>query len=149
MRHQRLAVLLAAGLFIGPVLADRKKTHVPCETTPPPAVAAAPALADKPCPTGLTLPSPHYLEGHPPRYFPEEPAFPPNDRSYKECPSCTAGRCERTMVKTYSVADLVVPPPPAGGATSTEKPKTLERELIHKILAQVEPKTWSAAGGDG
>src|SRR5262249_33040310 len=25
---------------------------------------------------GMTLPSPHYLEGHPPQYFPEEPAFP-------------------------------------------------------------------------
>jgi hypothetical protein len=25
---------------------------------------------------GMTLPSPHYLEGHPPQYFPEEPQFP-------------------------------------------------------------------------
>jgi len=25
---------------------------------------------------GMTLPSPHYLEGHPPQYFPEEPPFP-------------------------------------------------------------------------
>jgi hypothetical protein len=25
---------------------------------------------------GMTLPSPHYLEGHPPQYFPREPEFP-------------------------------------------------------------------------
>jgi hypothetical protein len=25
---------------------------------------------------GMTLPSPHYLEGHNPQYFPEEPQFP-------------------------------------------------------------------------
>jgi hypothetical protein len=25
---------------------------------------------------GMTLPSPHYLEGHPPQYFPQEPQFP-------------------------------------------------------------------------
>ena len=25
---------------------------------------------------GMTLPSPHYLEGHPPQYFPLEPEFP-------------------------------------------------------------------------
>lgn len=34
---------------------------------------------------GMTLPSPHYLEGHPPQYFPEEPAFPlPRELSYQE-----------------------------------------------------------------
>jgi hypothetical protein len=34
---------------------------------------------------GMTLPSPHYLEGHPPQYFPEEPQFPlPRELSYQE-----------------------------------------------------------------
>jgi hypothetical protein len=34
---------------------------------------------------GMTLPSPHYLEGHPPQYFPEEPAFPlPRELAYQE-----------------------------------------------------------------
>jgi len=34
---------------------------------------------------GMTLPSPHYLEGHPPQYFPEEPQFPlTRELSYQE-----------------------------------------------------------------
>lgn len=34
---------------------------------------------------GMTLPSPHYLEGHHPQYFPEEPAFPlPRELAYQE-----------------------------------------------------------------
>jgi hypothetical protein len=147
MCHHRLAVLFVAGLFIGPVLADRKKNG-PCEVTPP-APAAAPAPADKPCPAGNTLPSPHYLEGHPPRYFPEQPTLPPNECSYKECPSCATARFERPVMKTYSVADLVVPVPPVGAAAPAEKPKTLECELIQKITANVEPKSWSGAGGLG
>jgi hypothetical protein len=70
MRYQRLAVLAAAVLFIGPVLADRQKAHAPCETTPPP-VVVAPAPADRPCPGGVTLPSPSYLQ-HPPQYLTDE-----------------------------------------------------------------------------
>jgi hypothetical protein len=34
---------------------------------------------------GMTLPSAHYLEGHPPQYFPEEPNFPLiRELSYQE-----------------------------------------------------------------
>jgi len=34
---------------------------------------------------GMTLPSGHYLEGHPPQYFPEEPDFPlTRELSYQE-----------------------------------------------------------------
>jgi hypothetical protein len=34
---------------------------------------------------GMTLPSPHYLDGHPPQYFPQEPDFPlPRELSYQE-----------------------------------------------------------------
>ncbi len=34
---------------------------------------------------GMTLPSGHYLEGHPPQYFPEEPDFPlTKELSYQE-----------------------------------------------------------------
>jgi hypothetical protein len=33
---------------------------------------------------GMTLPSGHYLEHHPPQYFPEEPAFPlPKELGYQ------------------------------------------------------------------
>lgn len=33
----------------------------------------------------MTLPSPHYLEQHPPQYFPEEPDFPlTKELSYQE-----------------------------------------------------------------
>ena len=34
---------------------------------------------------GMTLPSPHYLEQHPPQYFPQEPDFPlPREQGYQE-----------------------------------------------------------------
>lgn len=34
---------------------------------------------------GMTLPSGHYLEGHPPQYFPEEPEFPlVREQAYQE-----------------------------------------------------------------
>jgi type II/III secretion system protein len=140
MRLQRLAVLAAAVLFIGPVLADRQKTTDAAETTPPPvAVAQAPVPCDAHCPQGLTLPSPHYIQ-HPPQYFPES--------APKDCATCAARPSERSVVKTYAVADLVVPLPPAG-TQPTDKPKTLERELIQKITTTVEPKTWATAGGPG
>src|SRR5262245_56591745 len=112
MRHQRLAVLVVAGLFIGPVLADRKKAG-PCEVTPP---ASAPAPADKPCPPGLTLPSPNYLQ-QPPQYCPDPAAR--LQQLLNESEALRQSRLNGAIgaqlpLKTYSVADLVVPIPPAG-----------------------------------
>jgi Bacterial type II and III secretion system protein len=164
MRRQRLAVLLVAGLFIGPVLADRKKAS-PCEVTPP-AIAAAPAPADKPCPAGLTLPSPQYLNNAE-QYCPDpttrmqqllnesEDLKQAREEFHRfwmnnQPSTLTYERySERPIVKTYAVADLVVPIPPAGSPPPAEKPKTLEYELIRKITANVEPRSWSAAGGPG
>src|SRR5262245_3228147 len=224
MRHQRLAVLLVAGLFIGPVLADRKKAG-PCETCSTPA-APAQAPADKPCPASITLPSPHYLKNaeqlcpdqahaaatqmgivdviqwakegrgddviiHQMRTTGSTYQLSSEDvrllssngvtdrvilemqnRRPDACPSRRldpAARLQQLLnesealrqsrlngaigaqlpLKTYSVADLVVPIPPAGSPPTAEKPKTLECELIRKITANVEPQSWSAAGGCG
>src|SRR5437763_722113 len=57
-------------------------------------------------------------------------------------------RDRASVMKAYHVADLVIPPPPIG-APATDKPKTTELELIRKITATVEPKSWTAAGGPG
>ena len=51
------------------------------------------------------------------------------------------------MVRSYAVADLVIPVPPAGAAP-TDRPTTQERDLIKKLTAVVEPKSWKATGGN-
>jgi hypothetical protein len=139
MRLRSLAVLAAAGLFVAATLAQ----HLTPPTAPaaaPPRTVTSPKPCDAACPAKVTLPSPQYLESHPTRYFPEKPAFPPSEHSYRE-----------PIVKAYAVADLVVPPPPVGGCcpSATDKPNTCERELINRITTNVEPKSWSAAGGSG
>jgi hypothetical protein len=147
MTIRLLAALAAGALFVGPAVAEEKKKlpNAP-ETGPAPTIVAPPVIPPaKRLASGMTLPSPHYLEGHPPQYFPEEPRFPyPNELSYQE-PACPVGKL---TVKVYSVADLVVPPPPVGEA-SKDKAKTLEAELIKRITKSVEPKSWSGAGGKG
>jgi hypothetical protein len=58
---------------------------------------------------GMTLPSPHYLEGHPPQYFPEEPQFPlTRELAYQEE---TSG-----LLKPMDKARNVQPVPAVGGA---------------------------------
>ena len=47
---------------------------------------------------GMTLPSPHYLEGHFPQYFPEEPAFP----------------LPKELASQEAAAGLLKPAPPRG-----------------------------------
>jgi hypothetical protein len=128
------AALAALGLFLGAALADKKKLDFAPETGPEPRPVVAPPA--------MTLPSPHYLEGYPPQYFPAEPA--PRDAA--RCPNATCD-CAPVM-KAYHVADLVIPPPPVG-APANDKPRTTELELIRKITATVEPKSWAAAGGPG
>src|SRR5262249_52977967 len=139
-----LAVLAAAGLFIGLALAQ--------QPTPPTAPAAAPPRAvnspkpcDASCPPSTTLPSPRYLQSSELRQAREEM------HKYWLSNQSSIATCERTIVKTYAVADLVVPPAPVGRccASATDKPTTCERELIKKIMTTVEPKSWSSAGGSG
>ncbi|HEX3146777.1 MAG TPA: BON domain-containing protein [Gemmataceae bacterium] len=119
-----------------PVVATpaREVQHLPATDSAPRAVAPSAAM---------TLPSPHYLEQRSPQYFPQEPDFPPApDLSYKE----EAAPLHRLVLKTYAVADLVVPLPVVG-APQAVAPKTLEAELIRNITTAVEPKCWSVAGG--
>jgi hypothetical protein len=59
---------------------------------------------------GMTLPSPHYLEGHPPQYFPEEAAGLLNPR-------------DRAGVRNPPPVPGVAPPPPVGGAPIGAPPK--------------------------
>ena len=138
------AALAAFGLVIAASAGEKKKLDYAPETGP------EPRQVTPPC--GVTLPSPHYLDGNPPQYFPHEPHLPPNDLSDKEpaaCPSCTAARpAERQVLKSYAVADLVIAPPMAGGPPAG-MPKTLEADLVKRLTAVVEPKSWACAGGKG
>lgn len=63
----------------------------------------------------------------------------------KAAPTTEAGKA---IIKTYSVADLVIPAPEIGVAPSVLPPKTFEAELIKTITQGVEPKSWSSAGGE-
>lgn len=145
MRFRLLLTLAAAGLLAFPTFADRKKLSTAPETAPPPAADVLQAGHQAP---GITLPSPSNL-GQPPQYCPQEPAFPlPRELSYQEeagglvKPKQTASQ----VTKVFMVADLVVPPPPVG-VSPTEKPKTLEADLIRKVTAAVEPGSWGKGKG--
>src|SRR5262245_369195 len=171
MRLRSLAMLAAAGLFVAPALAQQPTPPSapvappravappkPCDVAYPgdipvlsPRTVAPPKPCDAVCPA-MTLPSPRYLE-HPPEYSPEASdvrrARDEFHRHWINNPSL-APIYERTVVKTYAVADLVVPPPPVGCCVfATDTVKTCERELIKKITTAIEPKSWSCAGGTG
>lgn len=135
------AALAAFGLVAAATAGDKKKLDFAPETGPKPRQVPA-------C-SGMTLPSPHYLERHPPQYFPEEPQFPiPRELSYQEPACCPQKPAERIAIKSYPVADLVVPIPPAGRPAMV-KPQTQHAELIKKLTTTVEPKSWAGAGGTG
>lgn len=138
MSRQFPAALAALALFVGVSVADKRKLEFAPETGPEP----------RPVPQvpPITQPSPHYLEGHPPQYRPVAPPAPEAARRT----ASTGNRCceNATVTKAYHVADLVIPVPTVG-ATPTDKPKTMERELIRKITTAVEPKSWLSAGGEG
>ena len=157
MRLRHLAVLAAAGLFIAPALADKRKSANAPETVPPPRIVVPPLPCGTNCPPQITLPSQHYLEGpltsessdlrknrmelH--RFWMNNQ---PSTLTYERL----HGAIERTVLKSYSVADLVTP---ASAGTCCPAPadssKTRGAELIKKIIANVEPKSWSSAGGRG
>ena len=143
-----LAVLAAAGLFHFLAIAQQPTPPAAPVATPPRAVAP-PKPCDAACPAKVTLPSGHYLENHPPQYFPEEPRFAATrDLSYQEL---AARLVSRSIVRSYAVADLVGSPAPVRSccALAKDKPNIGGADLIKKITAAVEPKSWSSAGGAG
>ena len=68
---------------------------------------------------GMTLPSPHYLDGHPPQYFPQEPEFPlPRELSYQEEAAGLLNPRDRAPLRGAPPVPGVAAPvlqPPAGG----------------------------------
>jgi hypothetical protein len=127
-----LAAAVACFVTVGAFAADKKKLDYAPETGPQPRAVESPPM---------TLPSPHYLEGHPPEYFPEEPPLPlTRERAHREE---TAGKCS---IRVYNVGDLVVPIP-AAGERYIQSVMTHEADLIKKLTASVEPKCWASAGG--
>jgi hypothetical protein len=77
---------------------------------------------------GMTLPSPHYLEGHPPQYFPQEPQFPlTRELAYQEEAAGLLNPRDQAAPRgaapvpgvAVPVPGVVAPPPipmPPGGA---------------------------------
>jgi hypothetical protein len=130
MSRRWLAALAAFALVFAAQAGDKKKLDYAPETGPRPRQVPA-------CP-GMTLPSPHYLEGHPPQYFPADPCCRP-----ARAPKAA----ERSVMKTYHVGDLVITPPPAG-KVPTDRPTTQERALIQNIQSKVSPDCWQVKGGD-
>jgi hypothetical protein len=73
---------------------------------------------------GMTLPSPHYLEGHPPQYFPEEPQFPlTRELAYQEEAAGLLNPRDRADVRNPPPVPGVAPAPPVGGASVGAPPK--------------------------
>src|SRR5690349_16831025 len=106
-----IAALAAFGFVIAASAGEKKKLDFAPETGRQPREVPA-------CCEGMTLPNLHYPQAHPPQCLPEPPTFRfLNELPYQVpvCPACPAARdAGRPMMKTYSVADLVVPVPPAG-----------------------------------
>jgi hypothetical protein len=138
MSLRRIAALAALALFVAVASADEKKKldYAP-ETGPQPRQVKAPCGVTPPC-TMCT---------EQPRYLPSAPLLHEFACEHpSEC--CTTPPAERQVLKSYAVADLVIAPPAAGGAQAGV-PKTLEAELVKKLMAAVEPRSWAPAGGTG
>src|SRR5689334_4118971 len=106
-----IAALAAFGLVVAASAGEKKKLEFAPETGPQPRQVPA---AD-----GMALPNPAYLQ-QPPKYLPADPTFPlVRELSYQVpvCPACAATKAAvRQMVRSYAVADLVIPLPSAGAA---------------------------------
>ena len=147
MRLRHLAVLAAAGLFIAPALAQ--------QSTPPAVPVAAPPRTiapPKPCDAARPANMTQLLnESEDLRQAREEfHRFWMNNQPSTLTYERLHGAKERTILKSYAVADLVTPPPhetccPA----AADNPKTRGAELIKKITSNVEPKSWASACGQG
>src|SRR4051794_23794424 len=119
-----IAAVAAFGLVVAASAGEKKNLDFAPETGPQPRQVAPPNY--------VVLPPP-----------------PPLDciRSEPACPACPAARpAERQVLKSYAVADLVIPVPPAGAAP-TDPPTTPERDLIQKLTTAVAPKSRAASGG--
>ena len=124
-----IAALAAFGLVVAASAGEKKKLDFAPETGPQPRQVAPPAY--------VVLPHPPATYPSTLQYVAAEPA----------CPGCPATKATaRQMVRTYAVADLVIPLPSAGAAP-TDKVRTRERDLINKLTAAIEPRAWAAAGG--
>jgi len=145
MHLRSLAVLAAAGLFVAHVLAQQP-TPPTAPAAPTPRAVTSPKPCDAGCPASTILPSPRLIELETAELQRAREAM---HRYWMN--NQPAIIYKPTVLKTYVVGDLVVPPAPVGGccAFATDQPKTCERELIKKIMTTVEPKSWSAAGGSG
>jgi hypothetical protein len=71
---------------------------------------------------GMTLPSPHYLENHPPQYFPQEPQFPlVRELAYQEEAAGLLNPRDQAAPRGAAPVPGVAPPvgvaplPPGGG----------------------------------
>jgi len=143
MRLRSLAVLAAAGLFVVPAFSQQSSPPTAPIITPPRAVTP-PKPCDATCPA-MALPSSRNLEVE----ASELQQAREDWHGYWMNNQPSILTYERLVVKSYAVADLIVPPPPAGGccAFATDKVTTCERELIKKITTAIEPKSWTCAGG--
>lgn len=136
------AALAACCLAVGAFAADKKKLDFSPETGPEPRVVE---------PGGAILPSPHYLEGQPPKYLLELPPLPASKphsqpKEFADLPKPPGPIAGRLTLKTYAVGDLIIPMP-AAGAGVDRSAKTLEADLIKKLTATVSPTSWVMAGG--
>lgn len=140
MSLRYLAAAAAFGLVAIATAGDKKKLDYAPETGPKP--RQLPGAGE------LSLPDPGYLR-QPPQCFPAEQQFPlVRELNCQQQAACPTTPIERQTIKSYSVGDLVIQPPPAGRPATT-RPETHHAELIKKLTAAVEPKSWAWAGGSG
>jgi hypothetical protein len=162
MRFRIPFILLAAGLCVIPALAEKKKADNAPETGPEPATGSLiiRVAHHDPVPTKQSANDRMQQllnESEDLREAREEMhrnwmTHQPEVLTCEKPPCDKFAECEtRSVTKVYTVADLVIPLPPAGACAGqpTQPPKTCEAELMEKITTAVEPKTWTKAGGKG
>jgi hypothetical protein len=72
---------------------------------------------------GMTLPSGHYLEGHPPQYFPQEPDFPlTRELAYQEEAAGLLNPRDRAAPRGAAPVPGVAAPVPGGGVVPPPPP---------------------------
>jgi type II/III secretion system protein len=137
MSLRLFAAVAAFGVVVAASADEKKKIDFAPETGPQPRQVKAPCGVTPPCPM---------CSGQPQRLPPASLIQEFACEHPSEC--CTKSPAERQVLKSYAVADLVIAPPAAGGQ-QVGVPKTLEADLVKKLMAAVEPKSWAPAGGTG
>jgi type II secretory pathway component GspD/PulD (secretin) len=136
MKVRLFASLALAGMMLGIASADDRKKSDQAPETPPqlPAAVMPPPMVSA---GQIRLPLARWVDEQNSQSFQDEITVPVTP--------------VRHVVKTYTVADLVVPLPQAGYVADSPKVavNTLEHELIKRITTNVAPKSWSSAGGKG